>query len=375
MMEDSKPNRPSARRLPWAWFLAILLLTTITVGGWLLFQFLVDPLRYPKEQWRVFLQACVTPDGRVIDTGNSNISHSEGQGYAMLVAEAMGDRRSFDRIWSWTKSSLQVRPDHLFAWKWEPHHSGRGGITDLNNASDADLFIAWALWRASERWKNEDYAREAKNILYDLKPSCFRETTQGFQLLPGAKGFLQEDGEAILNPSYYVFSAFRDLSDLILAEDFSKLTENGMALIEKARFGKFELSPDWVVATEKGFSLPEDSHLPAVFGYNAVRIPLYIGWFDRESTLLDPFAGFWNSLPPEQSIPATVVLPSGQFSEYGALPGVRVVADFTKACVAGAPFEPEDVPPLETAEVYYSAILKLLTMVAAKESSQIKDLH
>jgi endoglucanase len=26
------------------------------------------------------------PDGRIIDTGNGNVSHTEGQGFAMLMA-------------------------------------------------------------------------------------------------------------------------------------------------------------------------------------------------------------------------------------------------------------------------------------------------
>jgi endoglucanase len=77
-----------------------------------------------------------------MDTGQGRISHSEGQGFTMLFAVHYGDRAQFDRVWQWTKRNLQVRDDALLAWKWE-----QGAVTDRNNASDADILVAWALAR------------------------------------------------------------------------------------------------------------------------------------------------------------------------------------------------------------------------------------
>jgi endoglucanase len=53
-------------------------------------------------------------DGRIVDTGNGGISHSEGQGYGLLVAEAAGDRASFDRLWHWTDAHLSRQDVRLF---------------------------------------------------------------------------------------------------------------------------------------------------------------------------------------------------------------------------------------------------------------------
>ena len=36
--------------------------------------------------WERFRQSFVQPDGRVVDTGQARISHSEGQGFTMLFA-------------------------------------------------------------------------------------------------------------------------------------------------------------------------------------------------------------------------------------------------------------------------------------------------
>ncbi|MEG9529489.1 MAG: glycosyl hydrolase family 8, partial [Hyphomicrobiales bacterium] len=42
--------------------------------------------------WRAYRSRFITDQGRVVDTANGQISHSEGQGYGMLLAVAAGDR-------------------------------------------------------------------------------------------------------------------------------------------------------------------------------------------------------------------------------------------------------------------------------------------
>ena len=51
------------------------------------------------DAWPAFKARYMAPEGRIVDTGNGGISHSEGQGYGMLLAEAAGDRAAFDRLW------------------------------------------------------------------------------------------------------------------------------------------------------------------------------------------------------------------------------------------------------------------------------------
>ena len=94
-----------------------------------------------QSEWQAFVTRFIPAEGRVSDTGNKEISHSEGQGYGMVMATAFDDRAAFDRLWQWSKTNLQVRGDHLFAWKWEP---GPAKATDTNSASDGDILIAWA---------------------------------------------------------------------------------------------------------------------------------------------------------------------------------------------------------------------------------------
>jgi|GEM_PF-5729170 len=45
--------------------------------------------------WDTYKSRFLMPDGRIVDTGNKNVSHTEGQGFAMLMALANDDRASF----------------------------------------------------------------------------------------------------------------------------------------------------------------------------------------------------------------------------------------------------------------------------------------
>ena len=67
--------------------------------------------------WQAFEARFVDQSGRVIDDANGGISHSEGQGYGLILALAADDRASFERIWSFTQTELLLRDDGLAAWR------------------------------------------------------------------------------------------------------------------------------------------------------------------------------------------------------------------------------------------------------------------
>ena len=70
--------------------------------------------------WMAYKAAFVSDGGRVVDNANGNVSHSEGQGYGMLLAVAADDRETFDESGDWTRSQLMLRDDGLAAWRWGP---------------------------------------------------------------------------------------------------------------------------------------------------------------------------------------------------------------------------------------------------------------
>ena len=96
-----------------------------------------DPL---ARGWRGYRSHFITPEGRVLDNANRGISHSEGQGYAMLLATRQDDRATFQRLWQWTQT-LAVREDGLYAWAWNPNTDPK--IQDVDDASDGNLLAPY----------------------------------------------------------------------------------------------------------------------------------------------------------------------------------------------------------------------------------------
>jgi len=350
------------RPLPLAAILA-LLAAVAAVAFWIRVE--SDPYRLPGADWRVFKARFVAPDGRVIDTGNGGITHSEGQGYGMLLAEAFRDRRTFDRIWEWTRRNLQTRPDdRLLSWLWKPAADGSGAVADPNNASDGEILVAWALLKAFDRWGDYAYQQAAVEILADVRRLLVVETPNRLALLPGLHGF-NKNGQLLLNPSYYVFPAFRSFEKKLPGAGWGALADAGHRLLEEARFGRWSLNPDWVTDVPP---LTLKSQFPPDFGYNAIRIPLHVAWEDPASELLGPCAKFWRAFDDLSKMPATVNLETNALSSDPALPGMQAIARFAIAAADGRRLTVRDIPAVDHEEPYYSASLKLLTKVAIREA-------
>lgn len=321
------------------------------------------PPELNTRHWHSYESRFILADGRVIDTGNGDVSHSEGQGIAMLLAVAYDDRARFDRLWRWTQAHLQVRDDHLFAWRWIPAE----GVTDRNNASDGDILIAWALYRAAERWQDNGYRRAADAVTADIRRLLLRPSAYGPLLMPGADGFVYDDGTVVVNLSYWIFPAFQAFAAAAPAPEWAALQNSGLKLLAHARYGRWQLPPDWLrVGTE--LSLPE-TFAPR-FSYDAIRIPLYLVWGDvGDPTLLQPYADFWGYFAGAAFVPAWTDLINDSVDSYDAPPGFHALMQVV-AGAANASQVALRVAPPSTDEDYYSASLGLLARLVQVERSR-----
>jgi endoglucanase len=303
----------------------------------------------------------------MVDTGNQTTSHSEGQGFGMRLAIFFQDRAAFEQIWRWTRQHLYVRDDRLAAWRWQP--GAAEPIQDRNNASDGDLLIAWALSLAGRQWSEPGYIEAARSIASEIRQKLLRPTSQGLFLLPGITGFEREDG-LIVNPSYWVFPALRDLARLEPeAQEWPALTAAGLSLLENARFGRWRLPPDWVRWKER-FELPED--FKGRFGYDAIRVPLYLIWGGYSTvSRLQPFVDFWDSVGNSSVVPDWVDLSTDTVNTHDAPVGIKAVMALTRFVLRGQR-EPVflGLPPISDDTDYYSASLVLLVRIAATEWCQ-----
>ena len=308
-----------------------------------------------NEDWNQFKNTFIE-NGRVIDKGQNGISHTEGQGMALLLAVQNNDPASFAQIWNWTQSNLQVRDDKLFAWSWSP----KAGINDINNASDGDLFIAWALSQAYTKWHEPSYLFAAIQVSQSIREKLLRKTSKGTVLLPGAIGFEKPEGIK-LNLSYWVFPAINELAILDPSPEWEELRVSGLKLIEEARFGKWQLPPDWLMLEGEKMS-PVDGDQ---FGYNAVRIPLYLIWGKEASPLsVKPFQNFWRSFAGKSPFPAWINVSTGQLATYNASAGFQSIAALT---IAYPSIDLTQFPSFDPTQGYYSSMLSLFTKMALED--------
>jgi len=313
-----------------------------------------------QQEWAEYSARFVSAEGRVVDDGNGGISHSEGQGYGLLLSFLGGNRPEFERIWSFTQRELLLRDDNLAAWRWDPNEKPH--ITDLNNASDGDILIAYSLALAGAAWKEERFTTSAKSIATALGRSSVFAHQDKLLILPGVAGFGKDarpDGP-VVNLSYWVFEAFPVLDQLGTGTDWTDLSRSGVSLLEEASFGSRKLPADWISAEA---SPRPATGFPAEFGYNAVRIPLYLiraNTGDKE--LLRRLR---DGMTKEDGSIVLVDFSSGKETAVLRDPGYRIISGLA-ACVLDGTRLPKDLQTFAPT-LYYPSTLQLLALAYIRE--------
>lgn len=230
-------------------------------------------------------------EGRIIDTGNNDISHSEGQGYGLLLALLFDDQESFKEIWQWTKSQLQIRKDALFAWKWEKTENHNYQVTDKNNATDGDLLIALALSLAAKQWRQDTYMEESNKISSAiLKHLTLSVGQDQWVLLPAEYGFQKEQNIAF-NPSYQILKAYQVLAASPDQSQWHQISRTAEKFIYSSLNPATRLPPDWITFNyqKQTFGNELNTHWPTkrnYFGDEAIRVFLYQLW--KPKLVLEP---------------------------------------------------------------------------------------
>ena len=244
-----------------------------------------DPMLARSWSWytRRFIDG-----GRVVDPWQDRVTTSEGQSYALLRAVYMDDRRTFDAVWTWTKTNLQVRGDGLLAWRWGNRPDGTRGVLDAGAATDADQDAALALLFAARRWGAPEFQREALAIM----DAIWQEETMAVGdrriLVAGdwARGDAQ--GRATVNPSYFAPYAYRVFAEADPDHDWLMLADStydllGQILAAPDFGGPAGAVPNWLMVDAMSGALSAADELGDTadkFSFDASRLPwrLAVDW-------------------------------------------------------------------------------------------------
>lgn len=320
----------------------------------------IIPAGHPLHaSWQAWKTLCLTDDGRVVDGFQNSASHSEGQGYGLTLAAIFDDRPAFDTIMEWSDRNLAIRDDALMAWRWRPDTVPN--VQDRNNASDGDLFFAWALVIAGTRQDRPELIQRAGRITQDILRLCSAPHPDGsgrLVLLPAATGFRSAD-EVIVNPSYYMPRAMMDLAALTDQQRMAALAQDGIGMIDDlARDG---LVPDWVALTAQG-SAPPPANFSQNSGYEAIRVPLFALWSGRSDA------------PPVRDFSVAAMAASGGGNPVVFDPKTRAVIETSAhagygavtalcSCASAAAYG-STMRPFTADQPYYPATLHLMALVA-----------
>lgn len=318
-------------------------------------------LTVTKAEWRLYVERFVTAQGRVVDDANGGISHSEGQGYGLLLAEMAGERADFDRIWAFTRDELLLRDDGLAAWRWEADASPH--VTDINNATDGDILIAYALARAGMRWNDQRYMSAAAGLASAVAEHAILRHQGRVVLLPAVDGFTADDRTdgPVVNLSYWIFEAFPVLERLVPQAPWQEVAESGRRLIEQARFSNRRLPPEWLSLA----GIPRSAQgFRAEFGYNALRIPLYM--MRGGMTKADLAVELGDAMRDAEGNVVLVDLASGEPTETLNDAGYRILPALGD-CAAGAGPLADDLRDFQPT-LYYPSTLHLLSLAFLRES-------
>lgn len=284
-----------------------------------------ETLRY-QHHWQRLVANFISPDGRVIDLHSEReISTSEGQAYGMFLALVANDQTTFEKLLSWTQANLL--PASSFndppAWLWGQRDDGSWGVLDTNPASDADIWMAYALLHAAEHWQQPRYAEYGRALANQVLREQTTESEHGLVLLPGPQGFRHAHGVTI-NPSYFSLPLFIDLAERLQDKRWLEIHQTATQLLQQLTV--LGGVPDWIDVdtdlqpTQTQVFANADGEL--LGSYNAIRTYL---WLQMEADRLDSSVAALNFrydalLNRLQTLPAPETLVFELTSDASTLP-------------------------------------------------------
>lgn len=241
-----------------------------------------------RATWSAFRARFIQDDGRVIDHDDAARSTSEGQAYAMFHALVADDRWTFERLRRWTRDNLCEGDlaKRLPAWAWGRRAGGDWGVLDDNNATDADLLIAWSLLEGAARWSQDAWRSDARALADALAGACLRTLPGlGSVLLPGRRGF-ETGARTRLNPSYAMLPLLNRLAVEWPDSAWRAVREGSERMLLWAAQPR-QLARDWA---EYDPGVPLRPLGDASGSYDAVRVYLWVA-LARNASLLSAYRG------------------------------------------------------------------------------------
>jgi endoglucanase len=322
--------------------------------------------------WEIFRTQFMQEGGRILSGAEgTGQTYSEAQAYALFFALVANDRPSFEKILAWTENNLCAGDitAQLPAWLWGKRADGSWDVMDSNPASDADVWIAYALGEAGRLWNERRY-RALSSL---LAARILREETAdlpglGRSLLPAPKGFTKGKNRWRLNPSYMPLQVMQWLAQTQPQPEWRALVHSSRDILIGASPKGF--TPDWTLYdANKGFLPDTEGAEKGRGGYNAIRVYLWAGMLhpdapDRQR-VLDALAPMARLVREQGHPPESIDILSGKSSGVAASAFSAAMLPFLQAEKENTALQEQrtriEARPIRT-NAYYEQALGLFGM-------------
>lgn len=326
----------------------------------------------PWPAWNNFKKTFIADDGRVIDhSGARKPTTSEGQAYALFFALTANDRPAFERILTWTENNLAAGDltARLPAWQWGQREDNSWGIIDKNPASDADLWIAYALGLAGEQWKEPRFSALSSLLAQRIMNE---ETADlpglGQILLPAPSGFNLAGNQWKLNASYMPLQLLRWFERKESDDRWKRMLNAATRLITGSAPKGYVA--DWIIYdSQKGFQPDTQGVEKGQGGYNAIRTYLWAGMMsDKDSekaVLLKQLRPMANLIDSKGYPPEYINILTGEINGPGSSGFSAAILPFVQALGMQKTLVQQQLrlqaQPIKP-DAYYDQVLSLFAM-------------
>ncbi|ACC71553.1 Cellulase [Paraburkholderia phymatum STM815] len=270
--------------------------------------------------WERYAQQQISKDGRIVEPGKGDRTTSEAQAYAMFFAVVGDDRVRFDSLLNWALAHTWATTGHPPAWLWAKRADGTFDVLDDNSATDADLWMAYAMLEAARRWSEPRYRALGLRLLDQITATevVWQDETSAF-LIPGRLGFRLSEHAYLVNPSYAPIQLLRRfIKEQPHGPWVSVLNHQVDLLVASAPQG---FVPDWYrFDTFKGYML-EPSKGPTG-GFDAVRTYMWAGMLDptdpARGEVIPALSGMADLVAQTGRMPLYVNIESGETFDEGS---------------------------------------------------------
>ncbi|WP_371366832.1 cellulose synthase complex periplasmic endoglucanase BcsZ [Pseudomonas sp. QL9] len=266
--------------------------------------------------WQDYAQRFVQADGRMLGSSmDPNQSSSEGQSYGMFFALVANDPQTFERLWQWTKANMAGSDigHNLPGWLWGKTAKNTWELLDRNDASDADLWFAYALLEADRLWQKPAYRAEAQQLLGNVEHTLIKDIPGlGRMLLPGPVGYEHPDQLWRFNASYLPIPLLRRFAAVRPEGHWNEVAQSTAKMIADKDMNPFGFVPDWIGYRGTGAHsgrFGSDPFSSDIGSYDAIRTYLWAGVTPAadplRKTLIEHLDGMAkataaNGVPPEK---------------------------------------------------------------------------